>query len=90
MKIFLLFWVLGWWFVPHISAESIIIQPNYKVGIYYMYLEHFPKTYTLYQNVHFRGGVKLEFVRNLFDSIRKFAIRLIRKRQKIYEKFDEN
>ena len=29
--------------------------------------------------VQFRGGVKLEFVRNSFDSIRKFAIRLIRK-----------
>ena len=29
-----------------------------------------------------RGGVKLEFVRNSFDSIRKFAIRLIRKGKK--------
>ena len=29
-----------------------------------------------------RGGVKLEFVRNSFDSIRKFAVRLIRKGKK--------
>ena len=29
-----------------------------------------------------RGGVKLEFVRNSFDSIRKFAIQLIRKGKK--------
>ena len=29
-----------------------------------------------------RGGVKLEFVRNSFDSIRKFTIRLIRKGKK--------
>ena len=29
-----------------------------------------------------RGGVKLEFVRNLLDLIRKFAIRLIRKGKK--------
>ena len=29
-----------------------------------------------------RGGVKLEFVQNSFDSIRKFAIRLIRKGKK--------
>ena len=29
-----------------------------------------------------RGGVKLEFVRNSFNSIRKFAIRLIRKGKK--------
>ena len=32
--------------------------------------------------VKVRGGVKLEFVRNSFDSIRRFAIRLIRKDKK--------
>ena len=30
-----------------------------------------------------RGGVKLEFVRNSFDSIRKFTIRLIGKGKNI-------
>ena len=30
-----------------------------------------------------RGGVKLEFVQNLFDFIRKFAIRLIRRGKKV-------
>ena len=32
--------------------------------------------------VKVRGGVKLEFVRNSFYSIRRFAIRLIRKDKK--------
>ena len=32
--------------------------------------------------VEFRGGVKLEFVRNSFDLISKFAIQLIRKGKK--------
>ena len=40
--------------------------------------------------VSYRGGIKLEFVRHLFDSIQKFAVRLIQKGQKIFEKFDEN
>ena len=41
-----------------------------------------------------RGGVKLEFVQNLFEihSIRfeKSAIRLIRKDKKMFEKFNKN
>ena len=32
--------------------------------------------------IEITGGVKLEFVQNSFDSIRKFAIRLIRKGKK--------
>ena len=36
-----------------------------------------------YENKHdSMGGVKSEFVQNLFGSIRKFAIRLIRKGEK--------
>ena len=40
------------------------------------------KNYKNHLVVQFRGGVKLEFVQNLFDSIRKLAIRLIRKGKK--------
>ena len=41
-----------------------------------------------YVMVKFRGGVKLEFVRNSFDSIRKLTNRLIRKGKKSSKKFD--
>ena len=35
-----------------------------------------PKFFLYLANIHSRGGVKLEFILNSFDSIRKFAIRL--------------
>ena len=34
------------------------------------------------------GGVKLEFVRNSFNSIRKLVIRLIRKGKKVRIRFE--
>ena len=46
---------------------------------------HKPRTWSYSKHEYLivgRGGVKLEFVRNSFDSIRKSAIRLIRKGKK--------
>ena len=40
--------------------------------------------------IMYKGWSQIGNVWNLFDSIQNFAIRLIRKEQKIFEKFDEN
>ena len=46
------------------------------------------KTNQNQNKIWLRGGVKLEFVRNLFDS--KICDSFDSKGQKIFEKFDEN
>ena len=69
-------------------AEKVIIAciiyfclfSNLNIDLQQGGQDFFPKR-NIY-NSQTRGGVKLEFVRNLFNSIRKFTIRLIRKGKK--------
>ena len=71
----------------YLSCKKSFHHINFKIGLLLGIIQFGNSTYlqqlqSFIKLLHIRGGVKLEFVRNSFDSIRKFTIRLIRKGKK--------